>query len=335
MTPGTPEDHGTPDQHGRSADDAAAEAALERLRRADPARDAQVDMAALRAAVDRRIGDGSARADDDAVPETTNAPGVAHQQQEDDDGAAASADRSGPRRGWVVAAAVATMLAVGTGGYIAGSQRGPTFDSAADHAAPESVEMTDDGAGHPPPERTEHAQPESIAPTDSDQDSAGEQDWAAAPGPVTAGDDLRVLPVQFVDAGLPTEAGQADAWMVDTTGPEGEQGDPVPLGEYPVISAAQAVERLADPRFNAEVWTRLQDLTESMPDRHPAAPGPGEPLTWPVEQIRLVSAALTAGGYVQPDGTVLMVPMWDLIDDQGRSWPVIAVAEDALDFSAP
>ncbi|HLS25561.1 MAG TPA: hypothetical protein VK063_06780 [Beutenbergiaceae bacterium] len=334
MTPGTPEGHGTPeDHHGASPEDAADEAALERLRGADPARDAQVDMAALRAAVDRRIADASAAGDGDAEAGSVDPPGAKKHPQEDD-GAAARAGRTGTRRGWVVAAAVATMLAVGTGGYIAGSQTGPTFDSAADHSAPESVQMTDESAAHPPPERSEDTMPESAAPTDSAQDGASDQDLPAVPGPI-ADDDPRVLPVEFVDAGLPTEARQADAWLVDTTGPHGEQADPVLLGEYPVISAAQAVDRLADPRFNGEVWSRLQAVTEAGPDREPAALEPGAPLTWPVEQIRLVSAALTVGGYEQPDGTMLMVPMWDIVDDQGRSWPVIAVAEDAMDFTAP
>lgn len=224
MTPGTPEDHGTPDQHGRSADDAAAEAALERLRRADPARDAQVDMAALRAAVDRRIGTPGSAADDDAAPGTDAAPGAvgaagaAPQQGEDDDGAPARAYRSGPRRGWVVAAAVAAMLAVGTGGYIAGTQRGPTFDSAADHAAPESVQMTDD-AGEAP------ARPESEPQGDPglDGDAAGDaQADRAAPGglPDTSAPPLAV---EFLAEGLSEEPGAAEAWALDAGAVDGER----------------------------------------------------------------------------------------------------------------
>src|SRR5699024_4777034 len=115
----------------------------DRFRRADPAAAHTPDLAALRAATDRRIADPAfavgplpehaeprdtpadrAPPDDDATP--PGSPGTApvgSPGSPDGDDAPARAGRRTSRSGWVVAAAVATMLAVGTGGYIAGSYR--------------------------------------------------------------------------------------------------------------------------------------------------------------------------------------------------------------------
>lgn len=105
------------------------------------------------------------------------------------------------------------------------------------------------------------------------------------------------------------------------------------LGSYDVVSPVTAVERLTDPRFGADSSGDL--AAESLDAEGPAtgsAPEPGAPLPWPVETRTITGAELTLAAYPLPEGVVALLPAWSLTSDDGGTWTVLAVTEDALDF---
>ncbi|MFK3668949.1 hypothetical protein ACI2IX_02160 [Leifsonia aquatica] len=117
----------------------------------------------------------------------------------------------------------------------------------------------------------------------------------------------------------------------------------VSLGDYPVVSEQQAFERLSDPRFGAQqtamplaLRTAEQSTTSSptdAPTQPPALPGSGVSPSWPVNDVHIVSARLGLASQWQPDGSVLVLPAYELTDSDGGTWSVIAVADAKLDFA--
>ncbi|WP_166850772.1 hypothetical protein [Isoptericola sp. BMS4] len=128
------------------------------------------------------------------------------------------------------------------------------------------------------------------------------------------------------------------AWL------DGSLGSLVDLGDYPVVSPAAAVERLGDPRFAGSAWPitfaegadvdrPVEEPTEPTPP--PAPPAPGDPVRWPVSDVEITSARLGLTQQHQEDGAVLVVPAYELSDADGNVWSVLAVADEAVDFTAP
>ncbi|GIG27329.1 hypothetical protein [Cellulomonas denverensis] len=123
----------------------------------------------------------------------------------------------------------------------------------------------------------------------------------------------------------------------------------VDLGEYDVIGATSAVQRMADPRFGSgyagvmplatadtPALSRTLDSTaEAAPVTEstvPPAVTPGAAIDWPVQQVTITEARLGLSQVVQSDGAVLLAPAYEFTGDDGGVWGVIAVAESALSF---
>lgn len=119
----------------------------------------------------------------------------------------------------------------------------------------------------------------------------------------------------------------------------------VDLGEYPVISPAEAVQRLGDPRFSGAAWPVAYADEEAMwaeteedgtePSAPPAPPTAGDAVDWPVSDVEITDARLGLAQQPQDDGSVVLVPAYELSDADGNAWSVVAVADDAMDFAAP
>ncbi|WP_369373106.1 hypothetical protein AB1046_05375 [Promicromonospora sp. Populi] len=122
----------------------------------------------------------------------------------------------------------------------------------------------------------------------------------------------------------------------------------ISLGQYQVVSEAEAVERLGDPRFGAsggmiaqaadaraalEGDTASSDMMPAPDPTVPATPTPGARIAWPVTDVTITSGRLGVAQQYMPDGTVLLLPAYELQDADGNVWPVLAVAEDVLDFT--
>ena len=122
----------------------------------------------------------------------------------------------------------------------------------------------------------------------------------------------------------------------------------VEFGTYDVISPAQAVERMNDPRFGSSGGVMPMARAESegvatdavvAPDDStaepvvPTVPAAGAAISWPVTEVTLVSARLGVALTTLPSGAAMLVPTYELTDSDGGTWSVIAVADSQLDFA--
>ncbi|WP_454860304.1 hypothetical protein [Promicromonospora soli] len=231
------------------------------------------------------------------------------------------------RAPWLVAAAVAGIVAAGGGGYVAGESGlgiAPTSDTAAESSADQAPSVM----GEP-----EGAEAEGNTETESGGEGTVEDDSAAGPGgvqPLHATGDLPTA------TGLVFHAGAALSDRPTTAEVRVAGAGRESLGSYPVVSEVEAVDRLGDPRFAGAVlgWSRQGSAPdEAGPSATRTTPAPGGPVAWPVEDVTIVSAALTEARYTLSDGAVLLVPAYDLTDEDGSRWTVMAVDEELLDFA--
>lgn len=124
----------------------------------------------------------------------------------------------------------------------------------------------------------------------------------------------------------------------------GFTGTLVDLGEYDVVSPAEAVERLNDPRFGAgavgpmvrgAVDTGMEMAVEDEPDAVPPTPAaPGAAFAWPVQFVTITGARLGVAVVNGEGGATSLAPAYELTAADGSVWSVIAVAEDHLRFTA-
>ncbi|QJW35754.1 hypothetical protein [Cellulosimicrobium protaetiae] len=117
----------------------------------------------------------------------------------------------------------------------------------------------------------------------------------------------------------------------------------VAIGAYDVVSPADAVERLGDPRFGGGgmiAWAR--EGAEAVPEIAPVEPeeptvpptvGEGARFAWPVTDVTITDARLGLAVQYQPDGAAVLLPAYELSDAEGNVWSVVAVADAQLDFS--
>ena len=122
----------------------------------------------------------------------------------------------------------------------------------------------------------------------------------------------------------------------------------VDLGEYPVVGAATAVERLNDPRFGAGSGGAMplaraeatdgavSDDSSAAASADPTVPPtarPGAAIPWSVQQVTITGARLGVTQVSGADGSALLVPAYELTDADGATWSVIAVDEGSLDLA--
>jgi hypothetical protein len=289
-------------EHERQADPA-----FDRLVAADPARHAPDPVqGVLRAKVEALIAEQPGG----TQPGATQTEPARHKQTDE-----LALRRYRRRTPWLVAAAVAGIVAAGGGGYVAG-ESGTAPTQASDMTAESRTGEALDG-------------PSVMAETDEGtDDGTGEAETEALPESSKALDARGDLPaatglVFHAGAGLSDTPTTAEVRVVGASSES--------LGSYPVISEVEAVERLGDPRFAGTVLgnTQQEPQAEADPSTDPV---PGGPLAWPVEDVTIRSADLIEVRYTLPDGTVLLVPAYDLTDD-GNSWTVMAVDEELLDLA--
>ncbi|MCA5894407.1 hypothetical protein LEP48_13775 [Isoptericola sp. NEAU-Y5] len=134
-----------------------------------------------------------------------------------------------------------------------------------------------------------------------------------------------------------TVAPKGVAWL------DGFLAETVDLGDYPVVSPAEAVERLGDPRYSGSAWpSRFADDGASLepwaeptaPTTPPAPPQVGDPVRWPVSDVEIVTARLGLALQHEEGGTTTVAPAYELSDADGTVWSVLAVADEAVDYSA-
>lgn len=141
-------------------------------------------------------------------------------------------------------------------------------------------------------------------------------------------------------AGILVPGGIAAAWGLPATATD--------LGEYPLISPTDAVQRLMDPKFSggADVITvpgprfagDQSNGVVATPDPRFSGPAPtsGAPVPWPVREVQITTAELTLVP-VRTSAGVLALPSYELAGtDAGGTegtWTVPALSEDSFDFT--
>jgi hypothetical protein len=283
-----------------------ADPAFDRLVAADPAKHAPEPVqGVLRAKVDALIAE---------QPETpqrgTTQPEPPGREPADE----LALRRYRRRTPWLVAAAVAGIVAAGGGGYLAGESGAvPTMASET---------TAEGGTGEAADGPSVMAEPERA--TDSGKAEAESESLEA----LDAGGDLPTATGLVFHAG----AGLSDAPTTAEVRVAGNPGES--LGSYPVISEVEAVERLGDPRFAGAVLGRTaQDMPQKEAGPLAATPVPGGPIAWPVDDVTIVAATLTEVRYTLSGSAVLRVPAYELQDAEGNGWTVLAVDDEVLDFA--
>jgi hypothetical protein len=146
----------------------------------------------------------------------------------------------------------------------------------------------------------------------------------------------------------------------------------VELGQYDVVSENEAVRRLGDPRFgssggpiiamDSEEAARAtvddavagdaaaggqpgagrgqteptQDIAAVPPEQDqtvPPTPQPGAAIPWPVTEVTITKARLGLAQHTLPNGATVLLPAYELGDENNRTWSVLGVADARLDFA--
>lgn len=141
-------------------------------------------------------------------------------------------------------------------------------------------------------------------------------------------------------------------WVSVTVTPSGVanangqlEAELVSMGEYPLVSPVEAVERFSDPRFaswgtvyvpaldggdGAMPFTEEEWVEPDWPDVDRSA---GAPIPFWISEATVVEARIEDGVLSLPSGDEFVVPAYVLTDDRGRHHTMIALAEEALDFT--
>lgn len=125
----------------------------------------------------------------------------------------------------------------------------------------------------------------------------------------------------------------------------------VSLGRYKVIPPKAGVARLNDSTFNSQTGTsslpwllpgtgsRRGSTTASKPAARlsggataPAAPAPGTNMQWPVTIVTVTKVDLCLAPYVQPNGSVVVMPTYRLTAVQSARSPYYVLAVDSTEL---
>lgn len=124
----------------------------------------------------------------------------------------------------------------------------------------------------------------------------------------------------------------------------GTVGEFTSMGEYPVISATEAVERFGTREWSMDYGVSIAEAHQpvledglSMPAHtvpEPVALQPGDKIPVLLKDKTVTGAELVQGTlYTQSAGTI-GVPVWKLSTGDGMHYAVLALAEEAMDFQS-
>lgn len=146
-------------------------------------------------------------------------------------------------------------------------------------------------------------------------------------------------------SGLMWSVGLSGRGVWSLTGPTAHV---VELGEFDLVTPGEAVARLGDSRFGPGSGhthpftsdTVVSDAVAAEPGEavsvEPAGPAQirvpsGTSVVWPVRQVRIVDARLGTAPFTFVGYATVVLPVYELTDDNGAVWPVLAVTEGHLD----
>lgn len=115
----------------------------------------------------------------------------------------------------------------------------------------------------------------------------------------------------------------------------GPVGSIVALGDYPIVSPADAALRLGDTAWAASNLIDPNRLTAQAgsalpPSTPPPAPTPGAAIPWSISVHEITSARLGLASVIGPDSAHYLVPAYEFTASDDTVWSVIALADEAL-----
>lgn len=119
----------------------------------------------------------------------------------------------------------------------------------------------------------------------------------------------------------------------------GALGDIVPVGDYDIVSPAEAAQRLNTSAFAPQLVSPPDTVDDSpvidpAPAVPPPVPTPGSAVPWGISEHTIVSARLGLSTINAPDASVYIVPAYEFTDTERNTWSVIALAQSELDTAA-
>ncbi|SOC55856.1 hypothetical protein [Ornithinimicrobium cerasi] len=230
-------------------------------------------------------------------------------------------------------------------------------------ALPEDLEMMREewvkamGPDIPPPDPSMCTTPEGSPPSE-EQAVAAAEDFLASTGLDLSGYTFQGVDYQepgsssITVEGWPEGMRGSELAMNLTVGPTGvvsawgAAGEMTSLGDYPVISAVEAVERYAQREFGMEYGVTLPedmmpyegDMSSmpvpdyTVPPPVPVEPGMQIPLL--MKDKVVTSAELTTGTMWTQSAGNMEVPAWKLMTDDGMHYAVLAIADESIDWIA-
>ncbi|WP_028131061.1 hypothetical protein [Serinicoccus marinus] len=211
------------------------------------------------------------------------------------------------------------------------------------------------GEGTPLPTADDCRETTGERPTDEQAEGAARDFLAQAQIPTDAftfvvSEYDRSTPFAHVEAAPPGGA-YGPKHISLTVGPEGViaayagLGEMVPIGDYPVISPTEAVERYGEKEFSQEYGVQLpEDLEDTRPSGTgttfvapdlPDAPEVEDGMSLPLllKDKEVTGAELVRGTIYTHSGN-MEVPVWELSTGDGMTYPVMAVADESIDWIA-
>lgn len=209
------------------------------------------------------------------------------------------------------------------------------------------------GPGMPLPDASSCRTPEGPAPSEEQAKAWAEKFFAGA-GVDTSGftvdvyayDDSATVNIDY----WPEGAQHGQLHLSAVVGPDGVSsaygmvGELSSLGDYPVISAADAVDRYGTREWSMDYSVTIPEDSEpwlgndmSMPSyelTEPTLLQPGDRIPLLLKDKTVTGAELVQGILYTPDNGELQVPVWKLLTDDGMHYAVLALADEALDLQS-
>jgi hypothetical protein len=119
----------------------------------------------------------------------------------------------------------------------------------------------------------------------------------------------------------------------------GPTGKVVSLGDYPIVSPADAAARLNDPAYSPRLVSAPDLVTEPLeytpPTAPPTVPESRSAVPWFIAEHEIISARLGLALLPGPNGESYLAPTYEFTAADDTVWSVIALAEDELDTTTP
>lgn len=116
----------------------------------------------------------------------------------------------------------------------------------------------------------------------------------------------------------------------------GQSAAVVSLGDYDIVSPAEAAARLNDPVF-APAYA-VSTASEVDVDQYatpatepPAVPAPGAKVPWGITEFEISSARVGFALMTSVDDERFLAPAYEFTDTEGNVWSVLALAESEID----